>query len=59
MEETGIGDEEFQEFRNKEVKWVANVKGVFEERKSKLWVSNDLSLVGTRVCLFICLLTKE
>lgn len=36
MEETGIGDEEFQEFRNKEVEWVAYLKGVFEERKSEL-----------------------
>lgn len=35
MEGTGLGDEEFKEFRNKEVEWVAYVKEVFEERKTE------------------------
>lgn len=31
MEETGIGGEESQEFRSKEVEWVAYVKEIREE----------------------------
>lgn len=36
MEGIGFGDEEFKEFRNKEVEWVVYVKEVFEERKIEI-----------------------
>lgn len=48
MEETGVGNEEFQEFRSKEVEWVAYMKRIFEEKKTELWMSD---VMGTRVCL--------
>lgn len=49
MEETSIGDEEFQEYRSKEIEWVAHLKGIFDERKTELWMSNYQNFMGTGV----------